>query len=159
MSAVPTADRWARRDATDDSGRLTREGWCTELALFLLAYLAYVLARWLFAGDLEEAREHAGWIHGLEQSAHIAVEGSVQRAFDSPGASWLLSNVYLAAQLVVVPGTLIWLYRRSPGIYRETGSRGPSRAPGGTRPASHSWASRSSEWSCLPSPPDDAAQL
>jgi hypothetical protein len=32
-------------------------------------------------------------------------------------ASWLLSNVYLAAQLVVLPGALIWLYRRSPTVY------------------------------------------
>ena len=31
---------------------------------------------------------------------------------------WLLSNIYLAAQLVVLPGALIYLYRRAPGIYR-----------------------------------------
>jgi hypothetical protein len=36
----------------------------------------------------------------------------------SGAAIWLFSNVYLAAQLVVVPGTLIWIYRRSPRIYR-----------------------------------------
>jgi membrane-associated phospholipid phosphatase len=30
----------------------------------------------------------------------------------------VLSNLYLAAQFVVVPAALIWLYRRSPRIYR-----------------------------------------
>ena len=28
-----------------------------------------------------------------------------------------MSNVYVAAQLVVLPGALIWLYRRSPALY------------------------------------------
>jgi membrane-associated phospholipid phosphatase len=31
---------------------------------------------------------------------------------------WLLSNVYMAAQIVVLPGSLLWLYRHSPEIYR-----------------------------------------
>jgi hypothetical protein len=31
---------------------------------------------------------------------------------------WLLNHVYLAAQLVVVPGALIWLYREAPALYR-----------------------------------------
>jgi membrane-associated phospholipid phosphatase len=30
---------------------------------------------------------------------------------------WLLSNVYLAAQLAVLPGALVYLYRRAPAIY------------------------------------------
>jgi hypothetical protein len=33
-------------------------------------------------------------------------------------ASLLLANVYLAVQLVVLPAALIWLYRRSPDVYR-----------------------------------------
>jgi membrane-associated phospholipid phosphatase len=97
---------------------LTGLGWRTELLLFLVAYGIYTGARWLFAGDVAEAQDHALWIYELEQTAHVAVEGSVQRALDSPVASWLLSNIYLAAQLVVVPGALIWLYRRSPNLYR-----------------------------------------
>jgi membrane-associated phospholipid phosphatase len=98
---------------------VTRLAWCTEVRLFLLAYATYTLARWLFVGDLAEAREHARWVYELEQGAHVAVEGPVQCALDSPVASTLLSNIYLAAQLVVMPGTLVWLYRRSPAIYRE----------------------------------------
>jgi hypothetical protein len=97
---------------------MTSPGWRAELRLFLAAYVVYTLARWLFVGELDEARRHARWIFELEQSAGVAVEGSVQRAFDWPVGSWLLSNLYLAAQLVVVPAALIWLYRRSPELYR-----------------------------------------
>jgi hypothetical protein len=93
-------------------------GWRRQLALFGAAYVFYNLARWVFAGDLVPAREHAHWIVDLERAAGVAVEGSVQGALDSGAASWLLSNVYLAAQFVVVPGALIWFYRRSPHVYR-----------------------------------------
>jgi hypothetical protein len=90
-----------------------------ELALFAAGYLLYTAARWIFAGHLAEAREHADWILDLERSAHVAIEGSIQRALDSDAPSWLLSNVYLAAQLVVLPGALVWLYRRSRPVYRQ----------------------------------------
>jgi membrane-associated phospholipid phosphatase len=93
-------------------------GWRRQLALFGAAYLIYNLARWVFAGDLVPAREHARWVVELERAAGVAVEGSVQRGLDTGVAGWLLSNVYLAAQFVVVPGALIWLYRRRPLVYR-----------------------------------------
>ena len=93
-------------------------GWRRQLALFGAAYVIYNVARWIFAGDLAPAREHAHWIIELEQAAGVAVEGSVQRTLDTGVASWLLSNVYLAAQFVVVPAALIWLYRRRPPVYR-----------------------------------------
>jgi membrane-associated phospholipid phosphatase len=93
-------------------------GWRRQLALFGAAYVVYNVARWVFAGDLAPAREHARWIVDLERDAGVAIEGSVQRALDSGVASLLLSNVYLAAQFVVVPGALIWLYRRRPQVYR-----------------------------------------
>jgi hypothetical protein len=89
-----------------------------ELALFLGAYVAYDAARWLFAGQAPAARDHAWWIIGLERSTHVAIEGSIQAALDSPVPSWVLSNVYLAAQLLVVPAVLVWLYRRSRPVYR-----------------------------------------
>ena len=93
-------------------------GWRRQLALFGAAYVVYNLARWIFAGDLDPAREHARWIVELERATGVAVEGSVQQALDSGAVSWVLSNVYLAAQFVVVPSVLIWLYRRSPDVYR-----------------------------------------
>jgi membrane-associated phospholipid phosphatase len=100
------------------AGRGLGSGWRRQLALFGAAYVIYNLARWIFAGDLAPAREHARWIVELERATGVAVEGSVQQALDSGAASWVLSNVYLAAQFVVVPGALIWLYRRSPDVYR-----------------------------------------
>jgi membrane-associated phospholipid phosphatase len=42
----------------------------------------------------------------------------MQHGLDSGVPIWLLSNVYLAAQLVVPPAAFIWLYRRSPQVYR-----------------------------------------
>src|ERR1044071_3156981 len=83
-------------------------GWVErpELALFLAAYLLYDAGRWLFAGHAPAARAHADWIIGLERSSHVAVEGSVQRALEGPAISYLLSTVYLAAQLVVLPAAL-----------------------------------------------------
>jgi len=112
-----TADAWTERGASR-AGRGLKGLWRTELRLFFAAYLVYTLARWVFVGDLAEAREHARLIYELEQAAGVAVEGTIQRAFDSTAASWVLSNLYLAAQLAVVPGALIWLYHRSPGVYR-----------------------------------------
>jgi membrane-associated phospholipid phosphatase len=98
-----------------------RSGWRAQLSLFLAAYVVYNMARWAFVGDLAQAREHAHWIVELEQRSGVAVEGSVQRALDFGPASWLLSNLYLAAQFAVLPGALVWLYRRSPAIYHGVG--------------------------------------
>jgi hypothetical protein len=95
-----------------------RRGARIQLAIFLAAYLAYDAARWIFSGNLGEARRHADWIIDLERSAHVAVEGSVQHALDTGAVSFVLSNVYLAAQLVVLPVSLVWLYRRSRPVYR-----------------------------------------
>jgi hypothetical protein len=92
--------------------------WRTQLSIFLTAYLLYDAARWIFSSNLEEARAHAEWVIDLERSIHVAIEGSVQRALDTGAASFILSNVYLAAQLVVLPLSLIWLYRRSRPVYR-----------------------------------------
>ena len=69
-------------------------------------------------GDLSTATRHAHWIIHMEQAMGVAVEASVQRTFDHDVPMWLLSNVYLAAQLVVPPAAFIWLYRRSPRVYR-----------------------------------------
>jgi hypothetical protein len=117
--------RFASEDpsaAAPEGGRIVAlrlaRGWRVELGFFLAAYVVYNVARWLFVGDLGEAREHARWIVDLERSVGVAVEASVQQAFSGAVVSWVLSQVYLAAQLVVVPVALLWLYRRSRPIYR-----------------------------------------
>jgi membrane-associated phospholipid phosphatase len=98
-------------------GRLFAARGRRELALFAAVYLLYDGARWAFVGQLGAARAHARWVIHLERALHVAVEGQVQRALNSGLTSFLLSNLYLAAQLIVLPGALIWLYRRSPKIY------------------------------------------
>jgi hypothetical protein len=89
-----------------------------QFGIFLAAYLLYDAARWTTAGELGPAVRHAQWLFGVEQDLGIAVERSVQQALDQGVVVWLLSNVYLAAQLVVLPASLVWLYRRNRAIYR-----------------------------------------
>jgi PAP2 superfamily len=88
-----------------------------QLGILLLAYLLYSAARWLTVGDLPTAQAHAEWILELEQDIGVAWEASFQTALDGTWALWLLNHLYLAAQLIVVPGALIFLYRRSRPAY------------------------------------------
>jgi hypothetical protein len=88
-----------------------------QIGLFLLAYLVYSAARWMMVGDLASAQDHAAWIVNLEQNLGVADEASVQEALTGTWMLWLLNHAYIAAQLVVVPGALIFLYRRSRPIY------------------------------------------
>jgi hypothetical protein len=98
--------------------RLLRTPGRRELALFGAVYLLYLAARWIFVGHLPAARRHADWVIHLERQLHVAVEANVQHAIGSGAIGALLSNIYLAAQLVVLPGALIWLYRRNRSVYR-----------------------------------------
>jgi hypothetical protein len=88
-----------------------------QVGLFLLAYLVYSAARWLTVGDLGAAKAHAEWIVHLEDHLGVADEASVQRALSGTWVIWVLNHLYLAAQLVVVPGALVFVYRRSRPIY------------------------------------------
>ena len=88
-----------------------------ELFLFLGAYLVYSMSRYLSVGDITTATDHAEWIVNLQETVGVNIEASVQAALHGTAAIWILNNLYLAAQLVVVPGTLIWLYRRNHTLY------------------------------------------
>src|SRR5688572_13044463 len=55
---------------------------------------------------------------GSSAELGLAVEASVQHRLDTGLWSPFFSYVYVAAQLVVLPGSLVWLYRRAPGVYR-----------------------------------------
>jgi membrane-associated phospholipid phosphatase len=90
----------------------------TQLLLFAAVYLLYLAGRWLTGNDMDAALAHAGWVMDTERGAGLAVERSVQQALDGGVAIWLLSNVYLAAQLLVLPASLLWLYRTAPAVYR-----------------------------------------
>jgi hypothetical protein len=88
-----------------------------QLGLFLLAYLLYSAARWVTVGDLGVAKANADWIVSAEHHLGVASEASVQHALRGTWMLWLLNHLYLAAQLVVLPGALIFLYHRSRPLY------------------------------------------
>src|SRR4051794_3887810 len=88
-----------------------------QIGLYLLAYLVYSAARYLTVGDLPSAKAHAEGIVSLERHLGVGVEGTVQHAFAGSWAMWALNHVYLAAQLVVLPGSLVYLYHRAPALY------------------------------------------
>jgi hypothetical protein len=89
----------------------------TQIGLFLLAYLVYSLGRWVTVGDLPTATANAHWILDLEHDLGVASEAAIQQGLTGTVVLWILNHLYLAAQLVVVPGALIWLYRRSKPAY------------------------------------------
>jgi hypothetical protein len=89
-----------------------------QFGIFLGAYLLYSAARYITVGDLSSAQAHAEWIVNLERHLGVYTESAVQNGLEGTPAIWILNHLYLAAQLVVLPGSLIWLYHRSPPIYR-----------------------------------------
>jgi hypothetical protein len=88
-----------------------------QLGIFLFAYLVYSAARFVTIGDLGVAQSNADWIMNLEDHLSVAVEASVQQDLTGTIFLWLLNHLYLAAQLVVLPGSLIFLYRRRHPMY------------------------------------------
>jgi PAP2 superfamily len=98
--------------------RLSRRPWGRELALFGFAYLLYSAGRFLAIGDVATATDNAQSILRLEEALRLDVEQGIQDGLDGSWLLWVLNHLYLAAQLVVVPGALIWLYRRSRTHYQ-----------------------------------------
>jgi hypothetical protein len=96
---------------------MTARPWAREVGLFLLAYLLYSAGRFVAVGDVGVAIDNAQAIDDLEGALRVDVEGAVQSGFDGTAALWVLNHLYLAAQLIVVPGVLVLLYRRSPKHY------------------------------------------
>src|SRR4051812_44255505 len=88
-----------------------------QIGLYLLAYVIYSAARYVTVGDLPSAKSHAEGIVSLERHLGVGVESSVQHAFAGSWLMWVLNHVYLAAQLIVLPGSLVFLYHKSPEIY------------------------------------------
>jgi hypothetical protein len=98
--------------------RPERAGWRLQVGIFAGAYRVSALSRYLTIGDLGSATRHAHLIADAERALGIAVEQSTQRAFRGTFWLWLLNHLYLAAQLVAVPATLVWLHLRAPRGYR-----------------------------------------
>ena len=88
-----------------------------ERALVGRANQLYSARRFVAVGDLDVATANAQWIVDVERSLALDIEQGVQDALNGTWVVWVLNHLYLAAQLVVVPGALIWLYRRSRSHY------------------------------------------
>ena len=88
-----------------------------QLGIFLFAYLLYSAARFVTIGDLGVAQANADWIMDLERTTGTAIEASVQQGLTGTVVLWILNHLYLVAQLVVLPGSLIFLYRRRHPMY------------------------------------------
>jgi len=88
-----------------------------QLGLFLFAYLLYSAARWITVGDINVATANADWIMSFEHHLGVATEASVQHGLRGTWMLWVLNHLYLAAQLVVLPGSLFFLYHRSRPLY------------------------------------------
>jgi membrane-associated phospholipid phosphatase len=116
MSAIDVQAPLQRRNGL--RMRTGAAGWKAQVGLFAGAYLAYSAARWLAIGDLATAREHSDWILDLERASAVDVEAALQDALTGSPLLWLLNHLYLLAQLAVVPGALVWLYRRNFQLYR-----------------------------------------
>ena len=88
-----------------------------ELLMFGVLYGVYTTARGLVRGDRRTALGNGHWVIRLERGAHVAIEAPVQRAMNFQPATWILSNVYLVAQLVVPVLVLMFAYRRAHPVY------------------------------------------
>jgi hypothetical protein len=106
------------RDQAPPAAALSRlGGWRRQVLLFVTAYAAYEVARWLTSGSIHAAMTNASRIVRLEADLGFDFEGSVQHALVDLPVMTVLDYVYLSAQLAVVPLTLIWLYRHNRAIY------------------------------------------
>jgi hypothetical protein len=98
--------------------RSATRDWRREALTFAAAYLVYQLCRTVATGAEPLAVENAHRVLGAEAVLGLDVEAAAQRALD--GTIWLtaFSWVYLAAQPVVIPVVVVWVYRRSGPVYR-----------------------------------------
>lgn len=89
-----------------------------EILLIAVSYWTYSLVRNAVPEQEQAARRNADWIWSAEQTLHIAVEHSVNRAVNS--ATWLIVGMnyyYATLHFVLTIGVLVWLYRWHPGRY------------------------------------------
>lgn len=110
----PRADRFRlRRPRAPRRPRL----WF-EVLLIAVSYWTYSLVRNAVPEQRAAALRNADWIWQAEQSLHIAVEHTVNRAVNS--VTWLIVGMnyyYATLHFVLTIGVLVWLYRWHPGRY------------------------------------------
>ena len=112
--SAPTASSLLRAE----SGRRRVPGFVWENAIAVAAYLVYEAARFVAVGSYPTALAHAHLVVALEQTLQLEVEGGVQDAFLHSPLLTVLNYVYLAAQNLVLPASLVLLYRLNRTTYR-----------------------------------------
>ena len=98
--------------------RLSRRPFVREIGLAVIAYLIYEGARLLTAGSYPSALANAHQVVALERDLSVNVEGAVQRAFMDSPLMTVLNYVYIMAQNLVLPASLVLLYRLDRAVYR-----------------------------------------
>lgn len=88
-----------------------------ELLLGLGLYLFYVCARWLAAGSYATALHHAHEVWELERHLRVGIEPGVQHAFLHTSLLPVFNRLYLSAQNLVVPASLLLIYRLDRRVY------------------------------------------
>jgi membrane-associated phospholipid phosphatase len=89
-----------------------------EAAIMAIAYAVYLVVRGLWGGTIEEGRENALALIDLERELGIWIEPAWQRAVTDHGLgmpAW--SAFYLLSQVIVLPFTLILVFRYRRGAY------------------------------------------
>ncbi|GAA1969394.1 phosphatase PAP2 family protein [Kitasatospora viridis] len=89
-----------------------------EIALIGVSYWLYNIVRNAVPQQGAIAQRHAAWVWRTEQTLGIAVERSINHAFDKVG--WLITGMnyyYATLHFIVTVVVLVWLYRSHPGRY------------------------------------------
>ncbi|MCC2277173.1 MULTISPECIES: phosphatase PAP2 family protein [Streptomyces] len=89
-----------------------------EVLLIAVSYWTYSLVRNAVPEQRSAAERNADWIWQTEQTLHIAVEHTVNRAVNS--VTWLVVGMnyyYATLHFILTIGVLVWLYRWHPGRY------------------------------------------
>jgi hypothetical protein len=100
------------------AGRRVPAAW-REVALLLLLWLGYTLARLLGDDDLGGAVSNAEALLALERAVYLDVEQWANDALHAvPDLALAASYWYASLHYVVTATVLVWAYRSAPGHYR-----------------------------------------
>ena len=114
-ASAPTAPL---RVSAPSSARRRVPAFVWEIAIAVGAYLIYEAARFIAVGSYPTALVHAHQVVALERHLDLNVESTVQNAFLNSPLLPVLNYVYLAAQNLVLPASLVLLYRLNRTTYR-----------------------------------------
>lgn len=92
-------------------------GWRREVVLYLSCYLTAETVAWLVTGTYPLALANAHSILAAEATLGLNMELGLQHTAEHLHLIVAFDYIYLAAQFVVLPVALVWLYRRKLQVY------------------------------------------